>query len=123
MRVLVCGGREFKDEEFLRENLNRLHEKYKFTHLVHGAARGADTMADTWARQQENVTCEPDPISPLEWKHYRSGAGPRRNQRMLDTKPDLVVAFGGETGTADMVRRSRAAGVHVIEFNIYGEEI
>lgn len=41
-------------------------------------------------------------------------AGPIRNQRMLDEgKPDLVVAFPGGRGTADMVRRAKAAGVPV----------
>jgi ABC-type sugar transport system substrate-binding protein len=35
---------------------------------------------------------------------------------MLDEgKPDIVVAFPGGTGTADMVRRARKAGVVVIE--------
>lgn len=35
---------------------------------------------------------------------------------MLDEgKPDLVVVFPGGTGTADMVRRAKKAGVEVIE--------
>jgi UDP-N-acetylmuramoylalanine-D-glutamate ligase len=35
---------------------------------------------------------------------------------MLDVgKPDLVVAFPGGRGTADMVRRAKEAGVEVIE--------
>ncbi|KWT72357.1 hypothetical protein APY04_0151 [Hyphomicrobium sulfonivorans] len=35
---------------------------------------------------------------------------------MLDAgRPDLVVAFVGGRGTADMVRRARAAGVKVRE--------
>lgn len=35
---------------------------------------------------------------------------------MLDlAKPDVVVAFKGGRGTADMVRRAREAGVKVIE--------
>jgi hypothetical protein len=34
---------------------------------------------------------------------------------MLDMeKPDLVVAFPGGRGTADMVRRAKAAGVRVV---------
>jgi hypothetical protein len=38
-----------------------------------------------------------------------------RNQAMLDYgKPDLVVAFPGGKGTADMVRRARVAGVKVL---------
>jgi hypothetical protein len=50
-----------------------------------------------------------------DWKRHGPAAGPMRNQRMLDWGPDLVVAFAGGKGTADMVRRARAAGVDVIE--------
>ena len=42
-------------------------------------------------------------------------AGHKRNQLMLETeKPDLVIAFPGTGGTADMMRRARRAGVKVI---------
>lgn len=32
-----------------------------------------------------------------------------------EAKPDLVIAFPGGRGTADMVRRARAAGIEVRE--------
>ena len=39
---------------------------------------------------------------------HGNAAGPIRNQRMLDHgKPDIVVAFPGGSGTADMVKLSR----------------
>jgi len=34
---------------------------------------------------------------------------------MLEWGPDLVIAFPGGRGTADMVRQARIAGVKVIE--------
>ena len=34
---------------------------------------------------------------------------------MLAKSPQLVIAFPGRHGTADMVRKARAAGVMVIE--------
>ena len=37
---------------------------------------------------------------------------------MLDTGIDLVIAFPGGTGTADMVRRARKAGVEVREIAV-----
>lgn len=33
---------------------------------------------------------------------------------LTDGQPDLVVAFPGGRGTADMVRRARAAGVETV---------
>jgi len=53
-----------------------------------------------------------------DWKLGKK-AGPLRNQRMIDEgRPDLVVAFPGGKGTADMVRRAEAAGVKVLKIEL-----
>lgn len=45
-----------------------------------------------------------------------------RNQKMLDEgRPDLIVAFPGGRGTADMVKRGIAAGVPVLNISPYGK--
>jgi phosphoribosylformylglycinamidine (FGAM) synthase-like amidotransferase family enzyme len=42
---------------------------------------------------------------------------------MLDeSMPHLVIAFPGGRGTADMVKRSKAAGVHVLEVLMEDQE-
>jgi hypothetical protein len=115
MRVLVCGGRDFKDEALLRSVLARHHAKTPFIEVIHGAYRGADTLADIWARSNG---VQPRPF-PADWIKYGYRAGPIRNQKMLDqAKPDLVIAFPGGDGTADMVRRALAAGVEVLEVGV-----
>ena len=112
MRALVCGGREFANRQMLNEALNRLRQERGIAHLIAGGARGADSMAEWWARG-EGVPCD---VYQADWAGLGRKAGPIRNQRMLDEgKPDLVVAFPGGRGTADMVRRGREAGVEVIE--------
>lgn len=53
---------------------------------------------------------------PADWKTHGKRAGSIRNQKMIDDyHPQLVVAFPGGAGTADMVRRARAAGIEVRE--------
>jgi hypothetical protein len=61
----------------------------------------------------------PNPVAVMaDWSIGRK-AGPIRNQRMLDEHaPDLVVAFPGGRGTADMVRRARKSGVEVAKIGI-----
>jgi hypothetical protein len=77
--------------------------------VVHGDYRGADTLAKEWARSRGI----PEVGYPADWRMGPS-AGPARNQRMLDAeRPDGVVALPGGGGTADMVRRARAAGLPV----------
>lgn len=111
MRVLVCGGRDFADIGLMNATLQRIDDQYGITTLIHGAAKGADTMAARWAVSRcEVIRC------PANWKRDGKMAGPIRNADMLRThRPELVVAFPGGRGTADMVRRARAAGVRVIE--------
>ena len=107
-KILVCGGRRFHDSEAVSTALNEHHP----TIVIHGGCgTGADAHAYAWARWN-NVK---QWIFRADWSLGRK-AGPLRNQDMLDTaKPDLVLAFPGGRGTADMVRRAKAAGVTVIE--------
>jgi hypothetical protein len=110
MRVLVCGGRDFQDDAALVRVLDELHAERPFTLLIHGAARGADRMAGSWAAAR-GIPCQ---AFPADWERLQRRAGPERNGRMLrEGRPDLVVAFPGGTGTADMVRRAGTAGVPV----------
>lgn len=109
-RVLVCGGRDYCDLPTVNAFLDGITPRP--TMIIHGGARGADECAWRWACR----SCVPDEAYPADWKTHGRAAGPIRNQRMLDEgKPDLVVAFPGGRGTADMVRRAKAAGVKVIE--------
>lgn len=112
-RVLVCGGRDYVDRDHIWNELSRLDiERGLFAVVIHGYASGVDSEAAIWAR-----TCGYKLLGfRAEWQRYGRAAGPLRNQRMLDDgKPDLVIALPGGRGTADMIRRARAAGVEVIE--------
>ena len=110
--VLVCGGRDFTDAMCVFNTLDDLHAKFGFSSLLHGQAVGADQLAFMWASQKGLITTG----FPAEWSKFGKSAGPKRNQEMLDVgKPDLVVAFPGGKGTADMVRRAKRAKIPVIE--------
>ena len=115
MRVLVCGGRDFDDWGRLCSELDKLlFDSARLIHIIQGGAKGADFLSRVWAKFRNCPWSE----YPADWKKYGKGAGHIRNQQMLDEgKPDLVLAFPGGVGTADMVRRARKAGVEVIEVN------
>src|SRR5437773_10858617 len=108
MRVLVCGGRDYNDSKTVQEVLDRLHEQTPFSCVIHGAARGADTLAGLWAKRND----VPVEAYAAAWSTYGRAAGMIRNEQMLhDARPDLVVAFPGGAGTAHTVRMRRRAGV------------
>ena len=112
MRVLVCGGRDYADKARIFVELDAI--KSQMTLLMSGGAKGADTFALDWG-QSRKVQCE---RYMADWHLHGTAAGPIRNQRMLDKgKPDIVLAFGGNRGTTDMIRRAVEAGVPVIEFD------
>lgn len=112
LRVLVCGGRNFNDPVTLGSWLGGIQRDHGIAAIIEGGADGADNMARKFAewRGIPVVTFKAD------WQKHGRAAGPIRNQEMLTfSKPDLVVAFEGGKGTADMVRRAKAAGVRVLE--------
>ena len=115
--ILVCGGRDWNYPEMTFRKLDALHRKYNFGVVVHGAARGADQLAGKWAAARGIQT----KAFPANWRPAELGgrldrqAGFKRNQKMLEeAKPDLLVAFPGGAGTADMRNRARKAGMKVV---------
>lgn len=109
--VLVTGGRDYADRETLWLVLDVLACQYAITHIMHGAARGADTLADEWAeaRGVQPVACR------ALWRTFRRSAGHRRNALMAALSPNLCVAFPGGSGTAGMCEVARMLGIEVRE--------
>ena len=112
IRALVCGGRDYDDRDHVWNTLCELDTKRgPLAVVIHGCATGADTEGMIWAQTMGRKHA---PFQ-ADWQQHGKAAGPIRNQRMLDEgKPALVIAFPGGRGTADMVRRARAAGIEVI---------
>lgn len=110
MRVLVTGGRDFSDRALVNDALDRLHAQHAFTVLIHGDASGADRLSGEWAASK-GIQVE---ARPADWKKHGRAAGPIRNSQMLNEQPELVIAFPGGKGTADMVRKAKQAGLEVV---------
>lgn len=111
--ILVCGGRNYRDYTRLAKELDALAP----TKIIHGGATGADYLAAQYVTAR-GIACE---VYPADWTQYGRSAGPIRNQRMLDLgRPNLVLAFPGGRGTADMVRRAFGAGIPVITVEAHG---
>ena len=110
LRVLVCGGRNYRDNGTLWSRLNLIHAMHGISVVIHGGARGADMLGEKWAVLNDipHVMFKPD------WDAYGPAAGPIRNKRMLEEgKPDLVLAFPGGKGTANMIWQANECGVPV----------
>ena len=138
MIVIVCGGRTYGDRELVHATLYGLIREAKGElHLIQGGATGADALARDWvvtfhdrgSTLQEHGYQKHWKLTTKEYRarwrdtarvgavikqnkygSYDAMAGSVRNALMLsDGKPDMVIAFPGGSGTADMVRQAEAA--------------
>ena len=111
MTVLVCGSRNWSSYDRVLEIITVHHEIKPITKIIQGGARGADSHAGTAAIKLGI----PFQTFPAEWKKYGLSAGYRRNKEMVDSKPDLVLAFqrNKSRGTQHTIDLARAAGIPV----------
>jgi len=110
--VLVSGGREYIAWDTVNSVLTEIHKETPIDKIVHGGARGADTLGGKWAREN-NVL---EKIYKPDWNTYGKAAGMVRNQEMLDKESiDLLASFPGGKGTADMKKRAKYKGVEIKE--------
>lgn len=112
-RVLIYGGRDFVGEQRHVDLLDLLLDDWEPGELtvISGAARGADTFGEEWAKSKGHRIER----YPADWKTHGKAAGHIRNQQMLDSGVDYAIQFPGGNGTADMRRRLDKAGVNVWE--------
>lgn len=112
-RVLVCGSRHYTDRARVYKVLDAAIERLDLGFLIQGGATGADAIAKEWAEDRNILNVQYD----ADWSVGPSG-GPIRNARMLaEGKPDIVLAFPGNTGTGNMIRQAIEAGVRVIRID------
>lgn len=132
MKVLICGGRNYgdaligtpenppldwksplKERLFFNYTLDVLRLDIEITSIISGGARGADKLAIKYAKENDISFVE----YKADWKAYGQSAGPIRNTLMLSDNSDLelVIAFPGGNGTADMIRKAKKKGLRVME--------
>lgn len=118
MRVLVTGDRNWDDAKIITEALQALPDDGCLHIIIHGAARGADSIAADIAMRLGMTPA----AFPAKWKEYGRAAGPIRNQQMLDEgQPELILAFHDDLlnskGTKDMVRRALKAKFPILLYS------
>lgn len=109
--VVFTGGREFDDAEWVNQTMQILVWFYGDSlRVIHGAARGADTLVDRAAKAL-GVPVKAFPLSNDDWRKAPRAAGHIRNALMADYVEMCVskghtaqcVAFPGGGGTNSMM--------------------
>ena len=115
MKVLVFGGRKYRDRHRLFAELDAMHAVRPITKIIQGEAPGADKFAKQWAQSRGVPTddfaadwndMQAEIVVPrqrADGSWYNAAAGAIRNRRMMaEGKPDLALEFPGGRGTYNM---------------------
>lgn len=115
LRILVTGSRAWTDRAAILQALDLAAVGAGvapgWVTVVHGAARGADRLAESAARELGMRT----EAHPAAWRQYGRAAGPIRNYAMVGLGADLCLAWplGASPGTRDCMSRCQVAGIPV----------
>jgi SLOG family YspA-like protein len=129
LRILVTGSRDWSNDitvVFALKDAVSGRESESITIVHGGCPSGADHAAEVIASCWRYVV----EVHEANWRANGKAAGPIRNQEMVNAGADLCLAFimpckksgcrvpqpHDSHGTADCVKRARAAGIHVREY-------
>ncbi len=110
MKVLICEDRNWDNYSIIKNYVEKLP---KDVIIIEGGCRGADRLSKMVAIQLSLKFIE----VKAEWNKYGKSAGPIRNRKMLDMKPDIVIAFHNNIdkskGTKDCINEAKKRGMVV----------
>lgn len=126
VRVLVTVSRSWSSWSVMREALTQVHERHPDAVLVHGAApKGDRQAAGMWRDLGGQVEAWPakwmehgDDCRCTDRKSRCRFAGMRRNLAMVESAPDLALAFvhNGSKGATHCAQAAEDAGIETVRF-------
>lgn len=127
-RVIIAGGRDFKDYDLLKHWCDKLlitKRIYATIIVVSGKQVSQDDEGNKWGADYfgevyaEENGFEVDPY-PADWKKYGKSAGFIRNDEMSRNAAALIAFWDGHSpGTKNMIERAKMRGllVKVVNYN------
>lgn len=127
MRVIVAGSRSCKDYEIVKKAIEQGLEELGITPtvIVSGGAYGVDKLGEKYAKENGiNIKTyqpnwkdikgkDPKHIGENKYGKYYKLAGFERNQKMAENADALIAINLGTSGTEDMVKRAKEAGLKI----------
>ena len=112
MIVAVVGSRDYNDYSRLKKTLDTMEN---ISLLILGGAKGADSLAEVYAREK-NI--ELKRLVP-DWPTYGRAAGMIRNKDIV-AEAECIVAFwdGKSKGTKHSIELAKKKGVPVVVVNV-----
>lgn len=118
--ILFSGSRDvpLDKEDTLKEDI-KSHLScldQKTTVVLHGGAKGVDSLVDEVAKSLGFTVKKEE----AQWDKYGGVAGPIRNKKMIDMRPDKLIAYPAQNsrGTTNTIDLAKKAEIPTIISNI-----
>ena len=109
MKIAVVGSRTFDDYNLLKETLDKFYPKV--TLIVSGGAKGADSLAERYAKGEGIPTL----IFKPDWKKHGKSAGFVRNKDIVSAADTVIAFWDGESkGTNNSIDQAIQLGKKVM---------
>jgi len=109
-KIIIAGGRNFTDYEFLKQILDEVIRVDDFE-VVSGACQGVDTLGEQYAKDRNLGLPK---RFKADWDTFGKGAGPIRNEEMARYADGLIVFWDGESrGTKLMIDIAKRYGLEI----------
>lgn len=107
-KVIIAGGRDFNDYDLLSYKLNRILKNKTDIQIVCGMARGADSLGERYAKENNYLIKE----FPANWDKYGKAAGYIRNKEMAEYADACVCFWDSKSkGTKHMIDLATEQGL------------
>lgn len=121
MKIVIAGSRLTVEgyDDIISEILDKYNPETDT--IIHGGASGVDSMAGklALARKFKVIKMKAEWRKNRENGKYKPEAGPIRNQKMIDSNPDIVYllpypSLKESTGTYDTYKRATQKGIKTV---------
>lgn len=104
MKVIIAGGRFFNNYTLLKSTMDQLLGEAPEIEIVSGKAKGADSLGEKWAKENNIKIHEFYP----DWDGLGKAAGYRRNEDMAKFANACVCFWDGVSkGTNHMINLAK----------------
>lgn len=110
MKVIIAGGRDFRDKSLLYERCDYFFKKEFPVEIVSGCAAGADLLGLDYAIERGYYFTK----FPANWKSFGKRAGVIRNKQMAEYADCLIAFWDGQSkGTKNMIDMATEKGLKI----------
>lgn len=110
MKLMISGSRYWTNEDIIKRVLLEVQP----TEVIVGDANGADKITRKLCKRY-GITYT---VFKADWARHGRAAGPVRNRKMIDSKPDILYAFplGESKGTYNAIKLASEARIRTIVY-------